>query len=203
MVATASGVAVVTAIADVVDREFAVVGIDMPMGLPNGELRRCEPEARRYLSPRGSTIFPTPARACLAADDYVHACALSFAVAGKKISKQSWAIMSKIAEVDRAITVQDSERVIEVHPECAFLTMNDGRALPSKHTSEGLGIRAVLIRREFGPIETRLRGAKPDDVLDAYAALWSARRFHRGVHMVMPTGEPQFDERGLPMRIII
>ncbi len=175
----------------------------MPMGLPNGELRRCEPEARRYLSPRGSTIFPTPARACLDAHSYLDACALSFDVSGKKISKQSWAIMPKIAEIDRVITANDSERIIEVHPECAFLTMNDGRRLPSKHTLEGLTIRAALIQREFGPVDTRARGAKADDVLDAYAALWSTRRFHLGTHMVMPAGEPQFDERGLPMRIIV
>jgi len=191
----------------VIDGDFSAVAIDMPIGMPNFTPRASEIEARRHLSPRGSTIFPTPVRACLAARDYAHACELSMAARGVKISKQSWHILDKIREVDNAVTPAHSGRVIEAHPECSFLAMNGGVRLPTKHSAEGIEVRAALVTEHFGVVAAAVRTsaavAKIDDVLDAYAVLWTAERFVVGAHRSFPAGAQEFDARGLPMRIVV
>lgn len=206
VVATRAGVHIVASIADVIHSAHDAVAIDMPIGMPATNARRSEIEARRYLSPRGSTIFPTPVRGCLGASDYRDACAISMAARGVKLSKQSFAILPKIAELDRALTPADGDRIVEAHPECSFTTMNGEQPLASKHTADGIEQRRLLVRRHIGVEVAALRmhgvSASLDDVLDAYAMLWTAERFGRGEHLTFPTGEPEFDERGLPMRIV-
>jgi predicted RNase H-like nuclease len=206
VVATREGITVEPAIAVVVDAGYAAVAIDMPIGLPSSAPRRSEIEARRYLAPRGSTVFPTPARACLAATDYRHACELSMAARNVKLSKQSWHILGKIAEVDRAVTPAHSDSVVEAHPECSFLAMNGEQPLASKHTAIGIEQRLALVEAAFG-IDARLvtrtgTTATVDDVLDAYAVLWTAERFAAGLHLTFPAVGQDVDERGLPMRIV-
>jgi len=55
--------------------DVEVIGIDMPIGLPDNESRRCDDEARELLRGlgAGSSVFPTPVRAVLATDDYAEA----------------------------------------------------------------------------------------------------------------------------------
>ncbi len=183
--------------------DFDVVGIDMPIGLADNGVRSCEPEARRFIAPRGSTIFSTPSRACLDARDYAHACELSRAASGKAISKQAWHILPKIREVDDSAHSVDGDRVVEVHPECSFAMMNGGVVLPSKHTVEGLTVRAATIERVFDIVPPRVVGADRDDVLDAFAVLWSTERFARGDHHSFPADGYEVDARGRPMRIIV
>jgi predicted RNase H-like nuclease len=189
-------------IRSVVDSIAGIIAVDMPIGLPDATPRLSESEARRYLSPRGSTIFPTPVRACLAASDYRHACDLSQVARGVKISRQSWNILPKIAELDLAVTPEHSDRVIEAHPECSFQAMNHDRPLVSKHTAAGVRHRMQLVGETFGIEPMSLGPAKIDDVLDAYALLWTAERFARGAHRTFPADRVETDSRGLPMRII-
>ena len=207
VVATRTGVHVARAIDEVIARPYAVVAIDMPIGLPAATARRSELEARRYLSPRGSTIFPTPVRACLAAADYREACAISSAARGVKLSMQTWHIVPKIREVDEAISAADSARVVEAHPECSFVCMNGGRRLVSKHTPTGVTQRAELVHTAFGidavALARGVRGAALDDVLDAFGVLWTAERFAAGEHRVFPADGAEVDDRGLPMRIVM
>ena len=203
VVATRAGVELVASIGDVLAEDFDVVGIDMPIGLPDDGVRSCEPEARRFIAPRGSTIFPTPSRACLDALDYPHACELSRAVTGKAISKQAWHILPRIREVDTCAAAVDGERVIEVHPECSFAMMNGGVVMPSKHTRDGIAARTAAIERVFDIVPPRIAGAQRDDVLDAFAVLWSTERFARGMHRSFPSEGHEFDGRGRLMRIIV
>ncbi|MEO6124053.1 MAG: DUF429 domain-containing protein [Ilumatobacteraceae bacterium] len=206
VVATRAGVHIERAISTVIDHGYDAVAIDMPIGMPASTARQSETEARRYLSPRGSTVFPTPVRACLQATDYLDACAISLAERGVKLSKQSYAILPKIAEVDRALTPQHTSRVAEAHPECSFVVMNDERPLATKHSADGIAQRCALVRRHFGVEASALRmhglSATLDDVLDAYAMLWTAERFAAGIHQTLPSNGDEFDERGLPMRIV-
>lgn len=203
VVATRAGIRVVPTITEVLKSGHAVVGIDMPIGMSDTSDRAADSTARRFLSPRGSTIFATPVRACLGAADYADACNRSFAACGKKISLQSWHILAKIAEIDAAITAADEQRVIEVHPECSFAAMNGDRVLSSKHTADGLERRTALLETHFGALPTTPRGATRDDVLDAYAVLWTAERYAAGLHREFG-GEPQQrDARGLLMRIVL
>ena len=201
VVATRSGLQVcatfseVMAIAD-------LIAVDMPIGMPPPMPRRAELECRRYISPRGSTIFPTPPRACLSAATYLEACELSMIVTGKKISKQAWNILSKIHEIDDCLSADNAHRVIEVHPESSFTAMNGDCPLSSKHREQGRIARRVLLEPVFGPIKHVPIGAKIDDVFDVYAALWSAERFCANTHRSFPATEMQRDQRQLLMRIV-
>ncbi len=202
VVATRAGVEVVDSVTGVLEQRHRAVGVDMPIGLPGHGDRAADRAARRFLSPRGSTIFSTPARAVLGAADYADACALSADATGKKISLQAWHILPKIAELDAAISTADEDRVVEVHPECSFAVMNSGKPLVSKHTAEGRAVRTALLEQVFGPLPSTPRGATRDDVLDAYAVLWTAERFAGGQHRDLGGDVGQRDERGLLMRIV-
>ncbi|CAB4870286.1 unannotated protein [freshwater metagenome] len=182
---------------------FDVIGIDMPIGLPVDRPRRSDIEARQYLRPRGSTVFPAPPRACIGATEYAQACALARRATGKAISIQAWNIVPKIVELDACVSPGHEHRVAEMHPECSFLMMNVGVALTSKHVSLGREQRSALVRQYFDVTPTAPRGARLDDVLDAYALLWSAERFAREEHRTFPAGDPDRDGRGLLMRIVV
>lgn len=54
----------------------------MPIGLGENGPRPCDQAARRFLGQRGSSVFPAPVRAVLAATTYVQACELSLAAQG-------------------------------------------------------------------------------------------------------------------------
>src|SRR5512133_3103611 len=78
-----------------------ILGIDIPIGLPDRGPRACDQEARRKLGPgRGSSVFPAPLRCLLDALTYSEACTLRFNAEGKKISRQAWGILPKIRSVD-------------------------------------------------------------------------------------------------------
>lgn len=207
VVATRDGVEIVERFASLIDR-FDVIAVDMPIGLADAAIRGCEAVARRYISPRGSTIFSTPVRGCLTATDYRHACEISRAAIGRAISQQSWRILPKIRELDDVLTPEHDNAVVEAHPECAFATMNGGVIRAPKHTPAGLAERLVLLEPVFGSVAkalaTRPKGdAKADDVLDAFAVLWTAERFARGDHHTLAAHTPERDARGLPMRIVV
>jgi predicted RNase H-like nuclease len=195
---------VVATFADVLALGFDVVAVDMPIGVSDDSTRSCEREARTFISPRGSTIFPTPVRGCLDAASYRDACDASRAAIGRAISKQAWNILPKIREIDELITPAHTDSVIESHPECAFAVMNDAPLRSSKHTAAGLSDRAALLAKVAGIAvpDTRVK-AKRDDVLDAFAVLWSAERFARGEHRTFGGNPVETDPRGVPMRIVV
>ena len=97
---------------------------------------------------------------------------------------------------------------VEVHPELSFLALaGASRALPPKRRTDGLRVRRELLAAVAPDGELRLgawaaprRDAALDDLLDAYAALWSARRHAAGGADVLGDGER--DERGLLMQMV-
>jgi predicted RNase H-like nuclease len=192
-------VGVETSIAPVLQR-FRVIGVDMPIGLPVTWDRAADRLARRFVSPRSMTVFPTPPRQLLGARSYREANERSKRIFGKGVTKQTYNLLPKLREVDALLTDADVERVVEVHPECALRAMT-GTVLPSKRTPIGRALRQDALRPVFGDVvDARLSGAAPDDVLDALAVLWSVRRYVAGEHIVF--GDGSRDERGLRMQII-
>jgi predicted RNase H-like nuclease len=185
---------------------FGLVGIDMPIGLDDESPRACDIAARKYLERAGSSVFPAPPRAALACIDYHDALAVARAVTGRGMSIQTFNILAKVAELDRLIDESNQHRIIEVHPECSFKTMNGDKKLSSKKTIDGRDARRRLLNDHFDHLNhfdlpsTAPRGAAIDDMLDAYAVLWSVRRFQRGEHRVF--GDGQRDARGIEMRIV-
>ena len=180
--------------------QFGLVGVDMPIGLLDGPPRACDVAARKYLGPARSSVFPAPPRAALACADYPSALAVARAATGRGISKQTFNIMQKVAELDDLIDSGTRCSLIEVHPECTFKMLNDDRNLPSKKTNDGRVMRRRLLAEHFDIPLHAPKGASIDDLLDAYAVLWSAQRFRRGEHRVF--GDGQRDARDIEMRIV-
>ena len=181
-----------------------VIGVDMPIGLPSSGRRVADDTARAFIGARRSSVFPTPHRDLLefAGDRHAYAAANAASKArhGKGLSRQAFNLLSRIAEVDEAITPQREHGVIEVHPECSFRLLAH-EELPSKHTLAGRARRCGLVESTFGPVPTPPRGATEIDLLDAYAVLWSVERFARGEHDTF--GDHARDQRGLIMRIVV
>lgn len=193
----------VTARLDATDLD--VLGVDMPIGLPVDARRACDVEARRALGLRGSSIFPTPPRACLGAASHADAVRLARAAFGAGISVQAFHLLPKIEEVDALVDPCDEDHIVEISPELAFATMQRLRSgetapLPRKVEREGVHARRSLLDAEGFDVRPTPRGARVDDVLDAYAVLWSAERFARGEAIVL--GDGRRDARGLLMRIV-
>jgi predicted RNase H-like nuclease len=173
----------------------------MPIGLPDEWWRAADVEARRFLAGgRSSTVFPTPPRPLLHETDHVEASALSRRLFGRGLPRQSFHLLPRLRELDELARTQGEDRILEVHPECSFRALA-GATLPSKHTAEGRAVRESLLHPLFGEVvDIRPRGAEADDVLDAFAVLWSVERFLRGEHI--EHGDGARDRYGLPMRIV-
>ncbi|MEP9324425.1 DUF429 domain-containing protein [Paraburkholderia phymatum] len=194
----------------------AIVAVDMPIGLSSTGYRACDAEARKLLKwPRSASVFPTPVRHTLEARDYQQACALNRVATGNGISQQAFNILRKIAEVDMALREEprDASRVFEVHPELAFMQLQfeqEGGAaaglVEGKAKAAGHAKRKALLAPVFGAalqtaLDQRLaRHVRKDDVLDAFAVLWSARRIATDSAVRLPAEDAR-DSARLPMVI--
>lgn len=191
--------------------EASCIAIDIPIGLTeDGQPRICDLEARRVLGARRNSVFPAPDRRLLTSGSYTEAAARSRALCGKGISQQAFAILPRIAEVDRLITPDLQNRVVEVHPELCFWALAGRRPMAHrKATPEGFEERRKLLSAalEKVPIpcldEARsyARPAGPDDVLDAIVAAWTAFRFAQGQSGRLPVNPPR-DSKGLRMEMV-
>jgi predicted RNase H-like nuclease len=200
---------VVHHIGEVLDRvrqgELVAVGLDMPIGLPDAGPRASDALLRARLGPRRSSVFATPPRPLLGCTDHAEAVARGRALDGRGISIQAFNLLPKIAQVDAAIDPGLTEAVVEAHPESAFAELAGAPLASTKRSAEGRAERLALLTGPFprsrAALTDRLRGAAPDDVLDAAAAAWSARRWATGTAVVLTDGA--LDGRGLPMRVAI
>ena len=195
-------VAVVPSFADVVtllDSNVEMIAVDMPIGLPDAGDRSCDRDARQLLGARHSTVFPAPPRPLLDVNDYPEALTRKRAIDGKGLSKQSFFLLPKIAEVDAAITPERQRTVVESHPELAFLRLL-GTPLPSKHTEPGRRHRIKVVHRFIGPQPLpTVRGADMRDVLDAVVLTATALHLAKGTAERL--GDGRHDARGLVMEI--
>ena len=198
-------------------RGARVIAVDMPIGLPDTpQLRRCDREAREVLGKAKSSVFPVPDRELISLSTWEE---VQEVVAAKKkldpeakgISKQSYAISPKIAELDAFVRANPDchSYVVEVHPEVSFRAMSDREGeLPKKKSDEGKRARkALLAEHLFGRGGLRHpgddmapSGANRDDVLDAFAALWTAQRFLAQDSFVLGG---DLDAHGVPMRMVV
>ncbi|HLP22839.1 MAG TPA: DUF429 domain-containing protein [Microbacteriaceae bacterium] len=193
------------------DASLHAVGIDIPIGLPTSGTRSCDVELRAFLGRRASSVFPAPVRAVIdpaSRADYAAARATSLAAHGKSLSIQTFNLLPKIAEVDElrrsGAFGLPKPRLIEIHPESAFVAMNDGQPLQhGKKSPAGGSERLALLAHHVPEFDadsaSTPRAAAPDDVLDAVAALWSTRRWHAGT--AQGFGDGSLDAAGIPMRI--
>ena len=79
----------------------SVITIDIPIGLPEQGKRDCDVAARFHLGrPRASSVFPTPVLGILHEEKYSVANLRHRDIDGRGLSRQAFAILPKIREVN-------------------------------------------------------------------------------------------------------
>lgn len=183
--------ATLTAVIAAADRDgpVQVVGVDIPIGLPERGPRQADLLARQRLGRRRSSLFLTPVRSALELDDYDAAVAENRARTGQGFSRQAFGLRAKVLEVD-AFRRGGGRAVLEVHPELSFAIMAGAPLGSGKKTWAGaverhglLADHGITLAADLGPDAGR---AGMDDVLDAAAAAWTARRVQRGAAVSLP-----------------
>jgi threonine dehydratase len=206
-------------LAEIVDapERPAIIGVDMPIGLPewtDGSGRLPERLVRSLLGERQSSVFAIPSRRAVHTESYGDACTIAASTSDppRKVSRQGFNIFPKIREIDALLRARPDLilKIYEVHPEVAFWAMNGEKALsePKKVKGRpyepGLALRRDLLRAAGLPdylIEAPPpRGAAADDLLDALAGLTVALDIARGGGRSFPD-PPGRDAHGLPVAI--
>jgi predicted RNase H-like nuclease len=192
-------------------RTAEVMAIDIPIGLAERGARLCDLKARQLLGPeRGETIFAAPTRVELPDDDHNAANGPSEKAQGGKRSWHALRVLKRVMQVDAILRRMPAvrERVHEIHPEVSFFFLGGGKPMRhSKKTEEGCIERASLLAGVFGRALEDVLAARfyvqvsVDDVLDAFAALWTAERIHNKAHLTLPPAPP-LDTAGLRMEIV-
>lgn len=178
------------------------IGIDIPIGGLEGRPRACDDLARARLGPRRSSVFAAPDPRVLHAATYAEANARSKALTGRGLAKQAWNLVPRIREV-AALVAERRLDPAEVHPELCFRELA-GAPLPHpKTTWAGIRHRERLLAAAglVLPDDLGAAGAAGvDDVLDAAAVAWTARRWARGESWLLPD-PPERDAAGRPVAI--
>jgi predicted RNase H-like nuclease len=186
-----------------------VIAVDIPIGLLDVARhggRDCDVETRKLLKIRRSSVFSPPVRAAICETDYESAKRANQESSVLKIgiSKQAHAISSKIHDVDSLLIPEPQRKIFEVHPELCFLQMAGHPMRNGKKTEAGYRERKGLLR-EFREVIQDLERRHPpklkkDDVLDACAACWTAKRILERIAEKIPS-KPPLDSKGLRMEI--
>jgi predicted RNase H-like nuclease len=201
-----------------------IVAVDMPIGLPTtAGLRVCDRQARTWLGRRWMCVFAAPDRELFglsfheAREVVLGRRARGFVDEHPIMTKQTMAVLPKIEEIDDVMCGDVSRQgwIVEVHPEVCFVALakhlGDAVAatgLPPKKRTAGHLARLALLQRVFPDVPERVAAAlwrqfevSRDDILDAYAALWTASRYSRDPKSVGCLGG-SVDDRGLVQRML-
>ena len=171
-----------------------VVGIDMPLGLLADGWREADALARRALGRRGVTVFAIPPRPVWQQPTYAEANRACRELTGKGLSAQTWGLRGKLLEAD-AYRRKSPARLYEVHPELAFAALagaplagqqaHPGRPGPPQGTPRS---------RPASPCRAKVAGAPENDLLDAAAVAWSARRIAAGQAVTLTNPAQRADD---------
>jgi len=170
-----------------------ILGIDMPVVLSEVIPRQADQLARKLLSKKASSVFTAPTPEMLDQPNYEKASLVSKRLFGKSMSLQSWYLFPKIKDVQTMIHHEDMQ-IYEIHPELSFRAMNNEQViLESKKTQEGFALRNALLSMHFKNFifeDVRNQHARKDvmdnDILDALAVLWSAKRIQSNQASYLP-----------------
>lgn len=202
------------AIADVTNRyQDALVLVDVPIGLRDCEVdeRRCDIEARAVLGPRASSVFPAPSRRALSFATYDEASAENHKRTGRRLSKQSFAIMPRILDVEEYLRLHwgTGPVIREIHPEVCFWGLAGRPMGHPKRTTEGATERVAVLAEHFPEAKQVVDGVMSthgkrtllrDDAIDALVGAVTARI---GVEDLQTLPDkPEIDGRGLRMEMV-
>jgi len=170
------------------DVELQVVGIDIPIGLPDDTTRQADELARRALPGRASSVFTTLTRLAYLAPTRLEADSINRNLSGQGVGAQAFALRDKILEVDAWLRTRPSVDVIEVHPELSFATMAGTPMTHPKKTEAGAAERLAALAAAGVARPSVLSGSgyAVDDVLDACAVAWTAGRRASGEALSHP-----------------
>ena len=187
--------------------------IDMPIGLSDadGPPRECDRLARQLLGPRRASVFSPPIRSVLSVADYHSANTRSRELSGRGLSRQTFNIMPRIAELDALMRADHAARKVirEAHPEVCFRGLAGGPMAHSKRTTPGFDERLAVLSQFWPQTSAAVREALAefpravlarDDVLDALALAIVAARPKAQLRSL--PGTPVQDRCGLPMQMI-
>lgn len=194
-------------------RGLLAVTVDIPIGLPGSSVRSADGEARTLLKPgRTSSVFNSPPLCAIKAESYEDALKRSRDHTGHGLSKQAYALIPKIKDVREVLEGRDflagaCPQAAEVHPEVSFRDMAGRPMSFHKSLQAGVAERLAALEPHFpnivdSTVRTRICGPPHpglDDVLDAVAAAWTARRLIHGD--ATPLGGCEEDPEGYPMNI--
>jgi predicted RNase H-like nuclease len=205
--------------------------IDIPIGLPARGDRQSDYEVRRLLGARRSSVFPMPVRDAVHADTYEEACRINAAATGKKLSKQTWNILSKVRSIDRFLRMRKEYRLIlrESSPEYCFVLAAAGWGAPAggegppviregafagpvhgKRTLKGIRERSAILAASLPEWDRLLREVRggflrkdlaDDDIIDAGILGVSAYYAVACAGLGVPD-EVEYDEYGIPVQAL-
>jgi predicted RNase H-like nuclease len=182
---------------------LGVVGIDIPIGLPDDRTRLADGLARARLPVgRKSSVFPTPSRSAAEQTTHPEASSANRAVLGVGLSIQAFHLVPKIVDVDAYVRSGPPVMVLEAHPEVSFAEIDPACVVPSKITPDGRAARrAALVGAGLPPpAYVRGQGYAEDDLLDACAVAWTAARYAAGTAYSLPD-PPELFSDSLPAAI--
>ncbi|MEX1336163.1 MAG: DUF429 domain-containing protein [Candidatus Limnocylindrales bacterium] len=165
----------------------AAIGIDIPIGLPERAPRPADVEARRFVGPRRSSVFPTLPRAVWEAPDLAAARRLHLGLSGRSVSAQTFALRDRVLEADRV--ARSDPRLREVHPEVSFRALAGRHLTVPKSSWTGISLRRGLLLGAGIELPEELGEAGAAgiaDVLDAAVVAWSAQRVAAGQAESLP-----------------
>lgn len=158
--------------------------VDIPIGLPRGERRRCDLKARELLGCRGSSVFFPPCETAAAKPDYESANDEHRDKMEHGLSQQAYAISEKITEAQSVVGDRFDGLIRESHPELCFAALNGQPVAYPKSSDLGRGGRMYLLTevlRDAGALyeEARerylLKEVRRDDILDSMVLAHAAR----------------------------
>lgn len=193
----------------------AKILVDIPIGLrSHGRRERgCDLAARKILGPRASSVFPAPVRQAISQSTYESASERNFKACGRKLSKQSWAIIPKIREVDEFVrTALARGSVREMHPEVCFWGLNGRVPMDfSKKKAAGFSERMELLTRHYEKAPEVYENARKnwfkkqladDDILDALVGSVTALKDSMTNDLLTLPTVPELDDFQLPMEMV-
>lgn len=177
------------ALVDAAGGAFAVVGVDIPIGLPDSGRRAADLLAKAAIGPLRSSVFLTPVRAAVEAPDHATAVAVNRERAGEGVSVQAYGLRHRVLETERYAATAPHP-VVEVHPEVVFAHLHGAPLTVRKPTWAGAALRHRLLADRGIHLDDDLglagRDVAVDDLLDAAAVAWTAARYARGEARSLP-----------------
>jgi predicted RNase H-like nuclease len=194
------------------DPFIQLMTIDMLIGLVSTGRRRCDELARNLLGNRHVCVQNAPIRPALYAPSRLAASAVTHAAVNRQVGSNEWALYPKIINLDLAITPLHQRWCFEIHPEVSFCGWNNGVPIQDEKDSDaGRQAREALIDAAWPNARPDLLASLQqqgmsrdhyalDDLNDAFAALWTARKILLGQAQRIPN-VPEIDARGLRMEM--